>query len=665
MRINNLSIDKSITQEKGLEEINLERLGSVVALIGKNGSGKSRILRLLLEKYAPTVNLEKFLYEFSNPPQEIEKDISQIKPLLTYLKFRYQYHNTNRLYQQNTQSNFLKERTIILNEKMISEQKQLGNNFASLIQRTLPLNQQIPTLIPKYFREIKSSEILSFQTQIAQQRDSTDSFTFEQLIETTTDPNVQNEFTTMHRSALNYLRTLPHKIVYQYIVKCKSDIQKFKQTIESKRFESLRKNINDFLGKNLEWEEDDKNITFSAESGFGGVKGKWKLGGRDFNWNEFSEGEKTLFAYALLFFLLDMNPKVKIKESIIFIDEPELYVYPKGHIDLIKGIRKVIGDTGQLWIATHSVHILSELNYEEIFMVKDGKITSPKVTTPENALDELVGYNHLEKLTDFVTSLSEWAYVNFIAQCFSNPDIIETAKANDPEVELFKKFLKETPNINLLLDFGAGKGRLYKEMINDESLKEKIKYSALDPLETNQADLQALGVSKLYKEHTQLSEKTFDSILMCGVLHEIQPVKWVETLNKIKSSLKEDGYLIIIEDKKLKKGEKPNEIGYLVLDIPHLKLLFDMKKDILVLKHHDKNYQDRILCAVIKKADMGEVSKDTIKNALKELQEFALKEVRRIKKVTPTPETKYALGREKGFYSELYMNAFFGIESLN
>ena len=46
MRINKVNIPQSQTI-KCLREVKIEKLGSVVALIGKNGAGKSRILEMI------------------------------------------------------------------------------------------------------------------------------------------------------------------------------------------------------------------------------------------------------------------------------------------------------------------------------------------------------------------------------------------------------------------------------------------------------------------------------------------------------------------------------------------------------------------------------------------------------------------------------------------
>jgi hypothetical protein len=46
---------------------------------------------------------------------------------------------------------------------------------------------------------------------------------------------------------------------------------------------------------------------------------------------------------------------------------------------------------------------------------------------------------HIYKLMYFVSNITNWAILNFMTQCFNDPNVIKSARQNDPEVELFKK----------------------------------------------------------------------------------------------------------------------------------------------------------------------------------------------------------------------------------
>ena len=83
MRIEKLTLDKEITQTAGIEPINLERLGSVVSLVGRNGSGKSRILRLIESQYLPQINYLRLADgSITYLPEILLKELEQIFPAL-------------------------------------------------------------------------------------------------------------------------------------------------------------------------------------------------------------------------------------------------------------------------------------------------------------------------------------------------------------------------------------------------------------------------------------------------------------------------------------------------------------------------------------------------------------------------------------------------------
>jgi ATPase subunit of ABC transporter with duplicated ATPase domains len=63
MRIKHLIIHESETSKVGIKAINIDRLGPVVAFIGRNGSGKSRILRMLEEQFKTKFEIEDILKE--------------------------------------------------------------------------------------------------------------------------------------------------------------------------------------------------------------------------------------------------------------------------------------------------------------------------------------------------------------------------------------------------------------------------------------------------------------------------------------------------------------------------------------------------------------------------------------------------------------------------
>ena len=652
MKFSKIKIPKEITDTKGVEKIDIKRLTNVIAFVGKNGSGKTRILDLIENNLFSEINLS---------PQNIADEVIFCLPRL--------FDPINKLSIEAKEAEAIRER---MNEllpqvktpSVRQEYDQLNLRFGKIQNAVTKAASQlqpiIHTLKPKYLRRIDSDEIKHLQpptSGVIIPSGGKIEISFESLIEKVTEDAEYNELGLIHKNALNFLAKLPHQLVSDEH-ECNLENKNIQNRVSYRRFVSLKKYILNFLKKELTYERHKGKSNLTADGYNVNYKGIWKLDGRDFNYAEFSDGEKVLFAYALLFFLLDQNPNLKIRESIILIDEPELHLHPDSEIDLIEGVKDVIKDKGQLIIATHSINILSMLNYDEIFMVRDGCITHPSQVTPGQSLSELMGIEErVNKLTDFLSSISIWAFVNFITQCFSNPEIITTANPNDPQIETFKKAIREktNKNSNTLLDFGAGKGRVYQQLKFDSEFINNVNYCALEPNEDCHAALKELGTTNIYTKYTELPENNFDFVLLCNVLHEIPVIDWVKNLNAIIKSLKSDGHLIIIEPKVLNKGEKIDKTGYLLLGLEEIKELFNLPE--LPTKITISDREDVITCVVIEKSKLSSVSKSEITKTLKKLEDRTLIEIVEIREKEYQESELFSIGRKTAFLAQQHINA--------
>src|SRR5688500_11967673 len=85
MRINRLSIPEKICNDKGIKKIDINRMSAVVALVGKNGSGKTRILDLIQENLASIISINRFLdNSISFPPNNL---VSHLRVLVEFKEF--------------------------------------------------------------------------------------------------------------------------------------------------------------------------------------------------------------------------------------------------------------------------------------------------------------------------------------------------------------------------------------------------------------------------------------------------------------------------------------------------------------------------------------------------------------------------------------------------
>jgi energy-coupling factor transporter ATP-binding protein EcfA2 len=629
MRIEKIHISEKTAEQFGLKEINVTKkpLGAVVALIGKNGAGKSRILNQVRGYISNIEPAEKFvLGHITNFPQGVAPN--NYKASLANIKNDYDQY-------------------LIQND----ENHKLGL-IGTIRTHTRNLFSGYEQRVSDYVKVIDTDDLSKIKAGISNQ------MTFNQILSNAhfTQPNQQqqrlsNEFTAFNTQAtVKYFNDLSTQIVkdeYNLFIKHK-DMQIIGEQLSQKESYLLFNKFKDYVIRFL-----GKEFSYNAESG-NAISSTLLFDDKPFNIEQLSPGQKTLFAYAILFFYLDVNTKANMKDSIIIIDEPERHLHPGAQIKLLDALRSIISDSGQLWIATHSVHLLSHLEYDEILMVKDNEIVLPSRTTPGNTFNELMEIEpHIFKLTEFVNSISDWAFGNFMAQCLREPDTVFGTDNQDSQYLLFKKFLSEKSNIKLL-DFGAGKGRIGHTISEDDELKNKVMCFAYEPYESNLNFLKQINrYAVIYDKLSSIKSNEHDCVLLCGVLHEINPKSWVECLTSIKNSLSDDGFLVIIEDKMLPKGECAHEYGYLIFGEKQLKILFNItEKEPLSIHLNINQENERLLFFAIKKEAIN-VTEDNIIAALESLKESSFTELQKLR----GPSSDVSIGRTYANQTQLYINA--------
>ncbi|AZA98800.1 hypothetical protein EG359_03890 [Chryseobacterium joostei] len=643
MKISKIKISKEETKKVNLKEIDLTKkpLGSTVALVGKNGAGKSRILKFV-ENYSSSINFDKFN----------EEHITNL-PLSLILPFESDLNQAKGIYES-------------LIKQKISPQ-QINNSITDQLQRFIRRFSQIA---PAYIKVVDNDDLkiikdkinnnLDFETILKGDFGNIDSKIPNLIENPQAAPLSQlNQFTAINnKTTVNYLKKLSTEIVsYEFNLYLKNRentaiiIEQMKENESYKLFNNFQKYVKKFLGKDFSYSQ-------TAEGGT--VNSILHFNNEPFNVDLLSPGQKMLFAYAILFFYLDTNSKTNIRESIIIIDEPEKHLHPEAQIKLLDALKDIVSKNGQLWIATHSVHILSHLDFDEILMVKDDEIISPSRTTPGNSFNELMGLEeHVMELISFINSISEWAYSNFMVQCFKDPEVIFGTNINDPQFKLFKEFIQNKSDIKLL-DFGAGKGRIGYTIGEDETVSERIKYNAYEIDKSNFELLSKVpNLDTLYSTANEIPRNNFDCIILCNVLHEINPDNWIESLNIIKDSLNLNGYLIIIEDRFLPKGETAHEYGYIILGAEETKILLNSKNSI-ELKLNEANFKERIIFNTFQKNDISPDNESLIKS-LQKLKENTFNNIKKLKK----EKKDLNQGRRLANETQLYINSQLYLESLN
>jgi len=396
------------------------------------------------------------------------------------------------------------------------------------------------------------------------------------------------------------------------------------------------------------------------------------LDGRELDTSDLSDGEKELFAYSTYLVLQrqynHQNKTLSLKNKILIIDELELFLHPKAQIDLIKGLRDLVGEDGQIWIATHSLAVLSILDRDEIWLMENGSVVSPSIETPNMVLTSLIGEDNINSLENFLSSQYEWASIQFALESLFPPNVAPH-KEGDVQQGQVKEIFGASNKPIKILDFGAGKGRVAEEILRSPSIASNLYYQALEPtkdlhssLEKLSSQLQVLSsiAPEIEREVLDSYEKlkeskyisSFDYILMINVLHEIPLNKWHSLLNAVLGSLKEDGKIIFLEDQAIPRGENAHEYGFLIFGIEEFKILFSQNSNFKVHKHAEPKYSERLTCLGISKKGSA-VTQTSINDALMRKKANCKTEInslRRKKIRTPTD------GRKNAFLTQLYAN---------
>ncbi|MEA9413418.1 AAA family ATPase [Flavobacterium sp. PL02] len=650
MKLKVLELKLSDVEKSGLGEFYSTKFNTTIALVGKNGSGKTRYLKAI-ENYLLGCDVTTdFSNCFSNFPHAFLNMHDEYKKYKGKFDLYKEFTLSQNYYNSNPKDFDAKVR---LNE-VATKFNQASVNMNE-INRIDDYSKTIKNEISKRLKVINPDDLRKLQSSF----NGEGKVSFQNIIDSTLENVDVNEFNLISESSLSFLQRLPHKLAYDEI-DCKGDEKKFRARVSFQRFTLLNGLIQDFLDKELKWHSKTADVSEHDDHVNIKTTGYWTIGGREFNYNDFSDGEKVLFTYALLLFLLNINPRVKFKESIIIIDEPELNLHPRAQIKLIQSLENLVGESGQIIIATHSLSIVANLDYGSIFLVRKNNLLTPSSSVPFNAIEDLMGFEeHYKKIVEFLVSTPSWAMTNFMGQCFEDPEVFESANKNDPQLEIFQKLILEKDKIRLL-DFGSGKGRLIDRIReNDDSWKRIETYDCFDVDESFNELVISKGATSIVNSLKKIPDNSYDLIIMVNVLHEIHITHWKDSLVKVKKALSLNGYLAIIEDIELPVGELPNELGFLLLGKEEMKILLGEK--IKFLSPTVNRYKNRIICGIIDKKNLNTINKNYLVKCLENLKANSLASIKEYRQLK---DNDLGLGRLYALKSNLYVNSELALEFL-
>lgn len=263
-------------------------------MVGKNGSGKTRYLNAI-ERKLKNIDVVSLLEgEIDFLPNQVETYLTTQTKNLSLYKIYKEFKQIELEQKNNPKSKEIAEKFKNIQLKFNREKSRspFNNNAYDQANNNIRLHtsKRIKVIKPNDFRRLKASLDLN-----------TNKATFQKIIDSTAEDVDVDEFSMISDSALTYLKRLPHKLAYDDI-DTKGDEKKFKNRVSYKRFDLLRRLVNEFLGKTLEWEAKTSNVDEHDDHISIKSTGFWKIDGREFDYTQFSEGEKVLFTYALLLF---------------------------------------------------------------------------------------------------------------------------------------------------------------------------------------------------------------------------------------------------------------------------------------------------------------------------------------------------------------------------
>lgn len=638
MKIIKVDIPKTPDSNDGLEHIKMDKLGQIVLIAGKNGSGKTRILN----KVFATLN--------SKPPRST----------IESLKIQNEQTKNNLASYERQLNNLQAQLTLLTNQQIIDQTKKNITDHQSAIERTKQQILNLETLIN--WNLIETSELtdnyisVPFVPKKLNLKDC-NTYRKNQIIDAASsinDVGVEH----LPEGAFAKIQVIQDRC--REATHPDSQVPKEEKQISINDYEKLNKLIEIFLNTSI-------GRTLDGEATlFGFPMGKSNL----------SDGQKVLLQFCLAIY----SQETALKDLILILDEPENHLHPSVIIETLDRIQKC-NSNGQIWIATHSIPLLAHFDPSLIWYVENNKIThAGKI--PEKVLYGLLGdENEIARLQDFISLPAQYATCRYAFESLIEPPTIMTSSDDPQSFQVKTELLKLSTSGKLrILDYGAGQGRLISNIFdleesNHAKLIEKLDYIAYDKFDKDK-ELCENVIKKVYgscdkryfNDITKLlsiyDKKSFNVVMMCNVLHEIDPKDWLKLFSTegiISSLLDDNGLLLLVEDHQIPIGEKAYQKGFLVLDTPQLKDLFKITEEDTDFVFSDIRGDGRLKAHQIPKKCLIRIDADSRLAALKSLSTTAREKILEIRSMK---EQNYQSGKLHGFWSQQFANSQLNIAEL-
>jgi energy-coupling factor transporter ATP-binding protein EcfA2/SAM-dependent methyltransferase len=395
-----------------------------------------------------------------------------------------------------------------------------------------------------------------------------------------------------------------------------------------------------------------------------------------------SDGQKVLFQLACMLHARTAS----LKDCIVFLDEPENHLHPSALNDLVDRLLDVLVD-GQLWISTHSVPLIAHLSATDpdcLWFAEAGKF-SRAGRAPSRVVNSLLGGTEgARRLNELTLLPSRYASFLLLRQCLLPPGVIPY-EGKDPQLDQIRAVLDSVrpPGRPLsILDFGAGKGRLLDAIADaagDTPIGGLIDYVAYERCEEDAAHCQMHSAalyadggstrrafSSLADVQQMRGEKSVDIVIVCNVLHEVRPAEWLNEFgagSALAKLLRDDGFVLFVEDYAIPVGERAHEYGFLLLDEKELGKLFGITENDVAQGWFNRNdhgqpgYRGRLIAHMVSAKCLERLTERSRWEAIRALNERSLERLQTLLAQEHNTDTKPVLGRENALVTQLVANS--------
>jgi len=622
VKITDVQLNENLTKSIGLSPIKMSKIGNIVLLAGKNGSGKTRLLKLVSQLSANLHTLQQNKLQAPTNIQNYRAAITRYTSQIDSLKAQV---------PQSIPQIEQAQQNIVAHENAIREQQDILDNPIPIFTDSGLQNIAVVDFVPN---NIELNDWSNINKQEWMKR---------------ANQAKQIGVANLHQATIPLIQQISERWVNTTHPKLEYSEKEIRESTDD--YQRLQSIIKSFLGTEIGWNKDGYSTIFDKPIAQANL----------------SAGQKVLLQLCVAIFAQGGS----LSNHIIFMDEPENHLHPSAVVDLLDTIKEHNPD-GQIWIATHSIPLLSHFDASSLWFVEDGTVKHSG-KKPELVLSSLLGNDErIRKLRDFTGLPDELARNRFAFECLCPPQVVET-DSKDPQSIQLKEQLKviweDKESINFL-DFGAGKGRMIANLADYEGVSPTtLNYHAFDPSDSEK-ELCLKNISLSYPDaeqryhnsieaiRTKLDDHYFDVIVLSNVLHEIPHSDWCEIFRVIKILLKEDGYLLLIEDCRIPTGELPHNNGFVVFSTLHLKKLLSIPATEQKFIMHDARFDSaeqrgRLMAHLIPCKYLGNITPTTIIEALSELKNSSKAEIRKIRATDAT----YSNGLAHGFWIQQLANA--------